>query len=238
MPGQPRGPWSSFPRVHTVGTALGPDEQRLRLSGGIAELLQGDTPASLSSGRRALYRAKELGRIERHRPRRRATGGSGTARELERRERAALARTRRRYSARVVERAGRRTTTLVPAEESGEENGSLVSTTRGPEGGTGATTHGLRLPDVRTLEPRTRIAARPRCDARTTPRDPVNAIRSGSFASTPARALDCEARVRVRRERSDRTVVSGFSVEDGESTAQTERHRRDPGEHVQRCARD
>jgi len=38
-----------FKRVHNSmrGTALGPDEQRLRLSGGIAELLHGDTPASL-----------------------------------------------------------------------------------------------------------------------------------------------------------------------------------------------
>ena len=38
-----------FRRVHNSmrGTALGPDEQRLRLSGGIAELLHGDTPASL-----------------------------------------------------------------------------------------------------------------------------------------------------------------------------------------------
>ena len=40
-----------FRRVHNSmrGTALGPDEQRLRLSGGIAELLHGDTPASPSS---------------------------------------------------------------------------------------------------------------------------------------------------------------------------------------------
>ena len=38
-----------FSRVHNSmrGTAVGPDEQRLRLSGGIAELLHGDTPASL-----------------------------------------------------------------------------------------------------------------------------------------------------------------------------------------------
>jgi PleD family two-component response regulator len=45
------------------GTALGPDEQRLRLSGGIAELLHGDTPASLfERADAALYRAKELGK--------------------------------------------------------------------------------------------------------------------------------------------------------------------------------
>jgi diguanylate cyclase (GGDEF)-like protein len=54
-----------FRRVHNSmrGTALGPDEQRLRLSGGIAELLHGDTPASLfERADAALYRAKELGK--------------------------------------------------------------------------------------------------------------------------------------------------------------------------------
>ena len=54
-----------FHRVHNSmrGTALGPDEQRLRLSGGIAELLHGDTPASLfERADAALYRAKELGK--------------------------------------------------------------------------------------------------------------------------------------------------------------------------------
>jgi len=54
-----------FRRVHNAmrGTALGPDNQRLRLSGGIAELLHGDTPASLfERADAALYRAKELGK--------------------------------------------------------------------------------------------------------------------------------------------------------------------------------
>ncbi len=54
-----------FRRVHNSmrGTALGPDEQRLRLSGGIAELIHGDTPASLfERADAALYRAKELGK--------------------------------------------------------------------------------------------------------------------------------------------------------------------------------
>jgi diguanylate cyclase (GGDEF)-like protein len=54
-----------FQRVHNSmrGTALGPDDQRLRLSGGIAELLHGDTPASLfERADAALYRAKELGK--------------------------------------------------------------------------------------------------------------------------------------------------------------------------------
>jgi diguanylate cyclase (GGDEF)-like protein len=54
-----------FRRVHNSmrGTALGPDEQRLRLSGGIAELLHGDTPASIfERADAALYRAKELGK--------------------------------------------------------------------------------------------------------------------------------------------------------------------------------
>jgi diguanylate cyclase (GGDEF)-like protein len=54
-----------FRRVHNSmrGTALGPDEQRLRLSGGIAELLHGDTPASLfERADAALYRAKDLGK--------------------------------------------------------------------------------------------------------------------------------------------------------------------------------
>jgi diguanylate cyclase (GGDEF)-like protein len=54
-----------FRRVHNSmrGTALGPDDQRLRLSGGIAELLHGDNPASLfERADAALYRAKELGK--------------------------------------------------------------------------------------------------------------------------------------------------------------------------------
>jgi diguanylate cyclase (GGDEF)-like protein len=54
-----------FRRVHNSmrGTALGPDEQRLRLSGGIAELLHGDTPASLfERADAALYRAKDRGK--------------------------------------------------------------------------------------------------------------------------------------------------------------------------------
>jgi diguanylate cyclase (GGDEF)-like protein len=54
-----------FRRVHNSmrGTALGPDDQRLRLSGGIAELLHGDTPPSLfERADAALYRAKELGK--------------------------------------------------------------------------------------------------------------------------------------------------------------------------------
>jgi diguanylate cyclase (GGDEF)-like protein len=54
-----------FRRVHNSmrGTALGPDDQRLRLSGGIAELLHGDSPASLfERADAALYRAKELGK--------------------------------------------------------------------------------------------------------------------------------------------------------------------------------
>jgi diguanylate cyclase (GGDEF)-like protein len=54
-----------FRRVHNSmrGTALGPDEQRLRLSGGIAELLHGDTPASIfERADAALYRAKEMGK--------------------------------------------------------------------------------------------------------------------------------------------------------------------------------
>jgi diguanylate cyclase (GGDEF)-like protein len=54
-----------FRRVHNSmrGTALGPDDHRLRLSGGIAELLHGDTPASLfERADAALYRAKELGK--------------------------------------------------------------------------------------------------------------------------------------------------------------------------------
>ena len=54
-----------FRRVHNSmrGTTLGPDDQRLRLSGGIAELLHGDTPASLfERADAALYRAKELGK--------------------------------------------------------------------------------------------------------------------------------------------------------------------------------
>ena len=54
-----------FRRVHNSmrGTALGPDDQRLRLSGGIAELLHGDTPASLfERADAALYQAKERGK--------------------------------------------------------------------------------------------------------------------------------------------------------------------------------
>ena len=54
-----------FRRVHNSmrGTALGPDDQRLQLSGGIAELLHGDTPASLfERADAALYRAKERGK--------------------------------------------------------------------------------------------------------------------------------------------------------------------------------
>jgi diguanylate cyclase (GGDEF)-like protein len=54
-----------FRRVHNSmrGTALGQDEHRLRLSGGIAELLHGDTPASLfERADAALYRAKEFGK--------------------------------------------------------------------------------------------------------------------------------------------------------------------------------
>ena len=54
-----------FRRVHNSmrGTPLGPDDERLRLSGGIAELLHGDTPASLfERADAALYRAKELGK--------------------------------------------------------------------------------------------------------------------------------------------------------------------------------
>jgi diguanylate cyclase (GGDEF)-like protein len=54
-----------YRRVHNAmrGTALGPDGQRLRLSGGIAELEHGDTAASLfERADAALYRAKDLGK--------------------------------------------------------------------------------------------------------------------------------------------------------------------------------
>jgi diguanylate cyclase (GGDEF)-like protein len=45
------------------GTALGPDESRLRLSAGIAELQHGDTAAGLfERADAALYRAKDLGK--------------------------------------------------------------------------------------------------------------------------------------------------------------------------------
>jgi diguanylate cyclase (GGDEF)-like protein len=45
------------------GTALGPDEDRLRLSAGIAELQHGDTAAGLfERADAALYRAKDLGK--------------------------------------------------------------------------------------------------------------------------------------------------------------------------------
>jgi len=45
------------------GTVLGTDEERLRISGGIAELQHGDTAASLfERADGALYRAKELGK--------------------------------------------------------------------------------------------------------------------------------------------------------------------------------
>jgi PleD family two-component response regulator len=45
------------------GTVLGTDEERLRISCGIAELQHGDTAASLfERADGALYRAKELGK--------------------------------------------------------------------------------------------------------------------------------------------------------------------------------
>jgi PleD family two-component response regulator len=45
------------------GTALGPDEGRLRLSAGIAEIQHGDTAAGLfERADAALYRAKDLGK--------------------------------------------------------------------------------------------------------------------------------------------------------------------------------
>ena len=54
-----------YGRVHNSmrGTVLGTDDERLRLSAGIAELEHGDTAASLfERADRALYRAKELGK--------------------------------------------------------------------------------------------------------------------------------------------------------------------------------
>jgi diguanylate cyclase (GGDEF)-like protein len=54
-----------FRRVQSSmrGTALGPDEDRLRLSAGIAELQHGDTAAGLfERADGALYRAKDLGK--------------------------------------------------------------------------------------------------------------------------------------------------------------------------------
>jgi diguanylate cyclase (GGDEF)-like protein len=54
-----------YGRVHNSmrGTVLGTDEERLRLSAGIAELQHGDTAASLfERADGALYRAKELGK--------------------------------------------------------------------------------------------------------------------------------------------------------------------------------
>jgi len=54
-----------YNRVHNSmrGTVLGTDEERLRISGGIAELQHGDTAASLfERADSALYRAKELGK--------------------------------------------------------------------------------------------------------------------------------------------------------------------------------
>ncbi|HXG77439.1 MAG TPA: sensor domain-containing diguanylate cyclase [Gaiellaceae bacterium] len=54
-----------FRRIHNSmrGTALGPDDQRLRISGGIAELEHGDTAASLfERADAALYHAKRHGK--------------------------------------------------------------------------------------------------------------------------------------------------------------------------------
>ena len=54
-----------FRRVHNSmrGTALGADDERLKLSCGIAELQHGDTPASIfERADTALYRAKEMGK--------------------------------------------------------------------------------------------------------------------------------------------------------------------------------
>jgi PleD family two-component response regulator len=54
-----------FRRVQSSmrGTALGPDDERLRLSGGIAELQPGDTPAGLiERADAALARAKAQGK--------------------------------------------------------------------------------------------------------------------------------------------------------------------------------
>ena len=59
-----------YGRVHNSmrGTVLGTDEERLRISGGIAELEHGDTAASLfERADAALYRAKELGKAARGR---------------------------------------------------------------------------------------------------------------------------------------------------------------------------
>ncbi len=147
-----------FRRVHNSmrGTALGPDEQRLRLSGGIAELLHGDTPASLfERADAALYRAKELGKdradIARAGELRR---GSGPARELERR---VSVEPRRRGFARAVQRPSRRDDDARSrAETPGEEHGSLDSDElRGPDrcGTRRDDPRAIRLPDVGTLEP-------------------------------------------------------------------------------------
>jgi GGDEF domain-containing protein len=54
-----------YRRVHNLmrGTALGTDEERLRISAGIAELQHGDTAASIfERADGALYRAKDLGK--------------------------------------------------------------------------------------------------------------------------------------------------------------------------------
>ncbi|HUF01222.1 MAG TPA: sensor domain-containing diguanylate cyclase [Gaiellaceae bacterium] len=54
-----------YRRVHNAmrGTALGADQERLRLSAGIAELQHGDTAASMfERADSALYRAKDLGK--------------------------------------------------------------------------------------------------------------------------------------------------------------------------------
>jgi len=54
-----------YGRVHNSmrGTVLGTDDERLRLSAGIAELQHGDTAASIfERADRSLYRAKELGK--------------------------------------------------------------------------------------------------------------------------------------------------------------------------------
>ena len=54
-----------YQRVHNLmrGTALGTDEERLRISAGIAELQHGDTAASIfERADGALYRAKDLGK--------------------------------------------------------------------------------------------------------------------------------------------------------------------------------
>ena len=54
-----------YRRVHNLmrGTALGTDEERLRISAGIAELQHGDTAAGIfERADGALYRAKDLGK--------------------------------------------------------------------------------------------------------------------------------------------------------------------------------